>query len=134
MDATRPEKALEQLARESGRYPVEAFHFIREALQFTVDRLYGQEITEQRHVTGRDLCWGIRDYAIQCWGLMAPSVLRRWNIARTEDFGRLVFTMVEAGWMAKSDEDTPEDFANIYDFRSAFATPLKLEEKKMKMT
>ena len=44
-------------------------------------------------------------------GLMAVAVLRNWNIRQTGDFGAVVFAMVEAGWMAKNDNDSIDFFA-----------------------
>ena len=54
------------------------------------------------------------------WGLLARTVLRRWNVTRTDDFGRIVFTLVEHGDMAKTEEDHIEDFHRVYDFETAF--------------
>ncbi|MEL7089230.1 MAG: Minf_1886 family protein, partial [Planctomycetota bacterium] len=73
-----------------------------------------------RHVTGRILCEGLRDFALQQYGLLAGTVLRRWRVTRCEDFGRIVFAMVEAGMMHKTDEDSLEDFEGLFSFREAF--------------
>ena len=48
-------------------------------------------------------------------------MLGHWGIQRTDDFGRMVFTMIEAGAMSKTQQDTPEDFRAVYDFAEAFA-------------
>jgi len=111
---------VNNLARTSGKYPVEAFHFVRQGLQFTIEHVHGQDVSEPQHITGKDLCWGLRDFAINRWGLLAPTVLKNWNITRTEDFGQLVFAMVESGVMAKNDNDKLDDFNSVYDFKSAF--------------
>ena len=120
MASDGPTKSLEELAQETGKYPAEAFRFVREGLQFTVERLHGKECCEPCHIRGSDLCWGLRDLAIKRWGLMASAVLRSWEITKTEDFGEVVFSMVSAGWMAKSDQDSPADFVAVYDFHEAF--------------
>ncbi len=73
-----------------------------------------------RHVSGQQLCWGLRDLALQKWGLMASSVLKRWNIASTADFGRIVFALVNNGCLQKQPSDSPEDFKDVYDFAEAF--------------
>jgi len=119
-------KNLEELAKQSGKYPVEAFNFVREGLRFTVSKLH-QNCQEEQHISGQDLCWGLRDFAIKRWGLLAPVVLRRWNIHNTEDFGQIVFAMVEAGWMAKKADDKLNDFHEVYDFKSAFDGTLTLD-------
>jgi len=79
-----------------------------------------------RHVTGRDLCWGLRDYAMEQWGLMAPAVLHSWGITSTRDFGRMVFGLVNKGVLQKQPEDNEEDFDNVYSFDNAFSSAYKI--------
>lgn len=107
----------------AGPYPLEAFNFVREGLGYTAERVHGDiEAGElDRHVSGRELCMGLRDFAIQQYGYMAPCVLRHWNIRRTDDFGRIVFTLIDAGYMSKTDDDTLEDFRGVFDFEDDFA-------------
>jgi uncharacterized repeat protein (TIGR04138 family) len=83
--------------------------------------MVGRMQSESRHVTGQQLCLGLRDYAIKRYGMMAPAVLRAWNLRRTDDFGRIVFAMIEHGLMSKTAEDTLDDFRAVYDFEEAFA-------------
>lgn len=122
-------KTLDDLARESGKYPVDAFNFIREGLKFTVQKIH-QTSQEEQHITGQDLCWGLREFALKRWGLMAPVVLRWWNITSTLDFGQIVFAMVQAGWMSKKAQDGLNDFLDVYDFRTAFDGKLDVEAGK----
>ncbi len=72
-----------------------------------------------RNVSGENLCWVLRDLAWDRWGMMAGTVLRHWNIQRTEDFGNLVFAMVEQGVMQKEPHDSPENFKSVFAFRDA---------------
>jgi uncharacterized repeat protein (TIGR04138 family) len=76
--------------------------------------------TMNRHVSGEDLCWGLRDLALEQWGLMAPAVLRCWGIRSTMDFGRMVFALVENDLLQKQPDDRVEDFENIFNFDTAF--------------
>ena len=82
------------------------------------------EDDESRHVSGRQLCLGLRDYAIRRYGLLAKTVLNHWGVTRTEDFGRIVFALVEAGLLRKTDDDTLEDFQGVFDFEEEFAGPI----------
>lgn len=77
-----------------------------------------------RHVSGRELCWGLRDYALKRWGALAPVVLDTWNIRTTTDFGRIVFGFIEFDMMRKQDDDRLEDFADVYNFSDAFNPPV----------
>lgn len=114
----------DEVLRSAGPYPMEAINFVREGLGFTVQMMHDdpealQEL--ERHVNGRELCLGLRDFAIQQYGLLAPSVLRHWRIHRTDDFGRIVFALIHAGVMSKTPDDTTEDFRGVYDFDEAFS-------------
>jgi len=105
-------------------YPPAAFVFVQEGLRHTVDTLREAESgmpESGRHVSGRELCMGLRDYAIKQYGPLARSVLRTWRVHRTEDFGRIVFALVEAGRLRKTEEDSAEDFQGVYDFDEAFS-------------
>jgi uncharacterized repeat protein (TIGR04138 family) len=120
---------LQQLVEDVGLYPPEAYEFIQKGLSYTVRQIHG-ELKEagddvkaadvSRHVSGPQLCQGLRDYALSQWGLLARTVLRRWNITSTLDFGRIVFALVDAGHMQKTDDDTLDDFKAVYEFRGAF--------------
>ena len=111
------------IRERAGAYPQEAFRFVRDGLAHTVKMIYGEngEGSADRHVDGRQLCLGLRDYAVKQYGLLAPTVLSRWGIRRTDDFGRIVFAMIDAGLMRKADEDSLEHFHAVYDFEEAFS-------------
>ena len=52
--------------------------------------------------------------------MLAPHVLAHWGITRTEDFGRIVFTLVEVGLLVTQPGDQEGDFDRVYDFANAF--------------
>jgi len=107
----------------AGPFPPEAFEFVQNGLRHTVETCRHNEPQmpeEGRHVSGAELCIGLRDYALRQYGMLARTVLESWGITRTEDFGRIVFGMVEAGLMRKTEEDSVEDFRAVYEFDEAF--------------
>jgi uncharacterized repeat protein (TIGR04138 family) len=63
---------------------------------------------------------GARELAIARFGPVAKTVLEQWGIGATEDFGAIVFQMVEQGLLGKTAEDKQSDFARGYDFEEAF--------------
>src|SRR6266516_1174139 len=106
----KPIKPLEQIVEEVGLYPIEAYEFIHSGLAYTVQKIHGElkdpktlkkEEQKSYHVTGRHLSEGLREFALLRWGMLARTVLKRWNITRTEDFGRIVSALVETGHMSK---------------------------------
>jgi len=127
----KPVKTIQEVVEELGMYPREAFEFVSRGLQFTVERLHGdcQKGDERRHITGQQLCLGLKDFALRQWGFMATAVLGRWNITCTEDFGRIVFALVDNGFLMKTAEDSLEDFKNVFDFASVFDHGFRIADK-----
>lgn len=108
-------------------YPSEAFDFVQDGVEYTVKCTHGDVVPHEvddsmatRHVDGRQLSVGLRDFAIRRYGILAPEVLRSWNINRTDDFGRIVYAMIDGKELYKSDEDRIEDFFAVYEFGEAF--------------
>jgi uncharacterized repeat protein (TIGR04138 family) len=117
-----PAKSLQEVVQAVGIYPAEAYHFVQQGLTYTVQKIHAAQSDPEasRHVSGRDLCEGLRELALKQWGLMARTVLARWNITSTMDFGRIVFAMVEHQLLQKTENDRVEDFRQVYDFATAF--------------
>ncbi|MEY2713074.1 MAG: hypothetical protein RLZZ217_976 [Planctomycetota bacterium] len=113
---------LKQLQGAAGAYPKEAFEFVQKGLSMTASRVHAEALggAGGGHVTGQQLCLGLADLAIQQFGLMARTVLASWNIHRTDDFGKIVFGLIECGLMSKTPQDSIEDFRSVYDFDETF--------------
>ncbi len=125
-------KDLAAIARNT-KYPVDAFIFVQQGLDHTVRTIHGEmadnaapEEMQSRHVTGEQLCHGLRRFAIHQYGLLARTVLKRWRINSCEDFGHIVFAMVEAELMHKTENDRVEDFVGVFAFDEAFSSQLSL--------
>ena len=63
---------------------------------------------------------GLRAYALELYGPLARLVLERWGLYRTEDFGEIVFGLVECRLLNKQESDRKSDFRNGFNFREAF--------------
>lgn len=120
MKHPEPNDLLKEILSRDPRYTVEAYAFVRDGLEFTVRRL-----EKPRHVSGQELLGALREFAIEEFGPMAKTVLNGWGIACTEDFGEIVFNMVETGLLGKTEEDSRADFAAGYDFDEAFRKPFQ---------
>lgn len=108
-------EVIDAILAKDQRFHREAYAFVMAALEHTIQRL-----GERRHVSGPELLDGVRDLARDRFGMMAMAVFNAWGIRRTEDFGRVVFNLVEAGVLSKRDEDSVEDFRDGFDFATAF--------------
>ncbi len=120
------QKTLEQVVDECGRYPFEAFEFVRLGLNQTVQQIHGEAKTKTEvacHISGQQLSWGLRNCAVQRYGILAKTVLQHWGIRHTNDFGRIVFAMVDSKLMQKTEQDDIRDFERVYDFDTAFDPP-----------
>jgi uncharacterized repeat protein (TIGR04138 family) len=116
------ESVSRALARDA-RYAADAYAFLRDSLDFTIRGAQKGRARETGHVSGPELCKGLRDYAVQQYGPMVPTIFETWGIRSTRDIGEMVFNLIAAGAFSKSDTDSPQDFDNIYDFHEAFVKP-----------
>jgi uncharacterized repeat protein (TIGR04138 family) len=109
------EDVLARIRARGGRYHERGYLFVLATIEYLQSRL---EV--RRHVSGAELAWACRDFAREQFGLLAPHVLAHWGITRTEDFGRIVFTLVEVGLLVTQPGDQESDFGGVYDFANAF--------------
>jgi uncharacterized repeat protein (TIGR04138 family) len=124
------EEALAQILKEDRRYDERAYEFLREGLDFTMKALSKPTEGEERHVSGQELLQGLRRYALQEFGPMAMTVLKHWGVTRCEDFGEIVFNLVDKGVLGKSARDSREDFSGGYNFEEAFRHPFRPVRKQ----
>ena len=121
---------LDQILEKDDRYHRDAYYFIREGLDYTQHKLSQEaEGKESRHISGQELTNGLRQYAFDNFGPMTKALLNEWGIKSTEDFGEIVFNLVENNLLAKTENDSREDFANGFDFDEAFVEPFKVLSK-----
>src|SRR3954447_18585142 len=110
------------LARDP-RYPIHAYAFVLESLEYTKKSLKkrvqtrtkarGKAFTAARHVSGRELCEGVRQLALEHYGLMAMAVLNLWGIRSTSDLGDIVFNLIASGGPEKTPSDARAGFDHI---------------------
>ena len=106
---------IERLAERKRAYHAAAYFWVLRALEYT-------RRAQQRagHVTGRELAEGARAYALEEFGPMALDVLRHWGVGCTGDIGRIVYDLIEEEILRRTEEDSIEDFHEVYDFEQAF--------------
>jgi uncharacterized repeat protein (TIGR04138 family) len=148
-----PAHPLSRLLEQDHRYKLDAYLFVLESLAFGQENLGmgaeppAEELEStsaqpadagsrsrgrgrprrrqvERHVSGQELCEAARQYALQQYGFMAPTVLGSWGVRGTSDFGEIVFSMIEIGQMRKTRRDKRADFNDVYGFSDAFSRDL----------
>jgi len=107
--------AVERLREAGTPYDERAFFLVLGSIEYLQRRL-----PARRHVSGGELSEACREFALEQYGLLTRAVLEHWGITRTEDFGRIVFALVEAGLLVTQPGDRIEDFRDVYDFGYAF--------------
>ena len=125
-------EALESVVGSDPRYQRDGYVFLRDALDFTTKqqkKIKGVSVRHVtgpdsvRHVTGPELLDGVRQYALKEFGPMVMTVFDSWGIRSCEDVGHMVFNLIGAGVFGKTEQDSIEDFKNVYDFEEAFVKP-----------
>ena len=119
------EERLKQVVARDGRYHVNAYRFVYEALDYTV-----KQLEKKRHISGRELLEGIKNLALEQFGALAVMVFDVWGVRKTADFGNIVFNLVEADLMSRSEDDNREDFDGVYEFRDVFRIDAKPRSTK----
>jgi uncharacterized repeat protein (TIGR04138 family) len=112
---------LARIRARGGQYHERGYLFVLATIEYLQSRL-----DARRHVSGAELAWACRDFAREQFGLLAPHVLAHWRITRTEDFGRIVFTLVEIGLLVTQPGDQEDDFEKVYEFADAFGDVYEL--------
>jgi uncharacterized repeat protein (TIGR04138 family) len=123
------EEIVDKIVQLDTRYAREAYYFVREALDFTQQSVHKSTRVSHdladRHVSGQQLLEGIRQYALKSFGPMAAFTLGQLGLHSCEDFGEIVFNLVEygQGMFGKTEQDSRDDFKPGYDFEVAFRHP-----------
>ncbi|GHT19111.1 hypothetical protein FACS1894189_7730 [Planctomycetales bacterium] len=127
-----------ELLKRDRRYQEAAYAFVYEVLEYAQNVLHlgANEVSEPlpreicdeepgetdsgRHISGVDLCYAAREYAVLQYGLLAGTVLAAMGIRKTDDIGEIVYNLIGIGQMRKTPQDRKEDFNNVFDLEQAF--------------
>lgn len=110
MDHDFNETVLHIIKRDQ-RYHPDAYEFVNASVTYTVKKLSrNSKPRGSRHVTAEELIGGSMDYAVSQYGFLAPEVLRQWGVLCGEDFGNIVYNMIDEKLLSASPEDSQSDF------------------------
>jgi uncharacterized repeat protein (TIGR04138 family) len=116
---------LSTILESDTRYHREAYEFLKEALDYAQKAISKANKNQVGHITAQELLDGVRQYGLGQYGPMAKTVLNEWGVFTCEDFGEMVFTLVEHGLLRKKESDKKDDFKGGYDFAEAFERPFR---------
>lgn len=107
---------LLELALKDRRFRLGAYEFVREAVSYASHVVFATGT----HVSGQELLEAIRQFARERYGALAREVFAEWGVTTTEDVGEIVFRLVDAGILSKTEDDDLNDFRGGYDLDQAF--------------
>ena len=84
---------------------------------------------EPGHISGQDLCSGLKKLAVEKWGRLAKMVLNSYGIKKTRDFGEIVYLLIDHSWLSAQPDDTIEDFNDVFDFQKEFIDNFQFLQK-----
>jgi len=106
---------IEDIYEQDIRYKEGAYVFVMEALAYTQ-----KKYKCTKHVKGEEMLQGMKELLLKKFGPMTLTVLKHWGINNTEDFGNIVFNLVENRVLSKTEDDNIEEFRDGYDFGEVF--------------
>ena len=109
------EAIIEDIYEKDERYREDAYVFVMEALSFTQ-----KKYKRSKHVKSDEMLQGMKELLLKKFGPMTLTVLKHWGIKNTEDFGNIVFNLVENRVLSKTEDDNIEEFRDGYDFGEVF--------------
>ena len=118
---------FESLLKNDRRYKPEAYNFVYEALDWTLNNSVEGPCDSEHHVSGQELVEGIRHFALNKFGPLTSIVFSNWGVSRTDDWGEIVFNLIEYDLMGKQESDKKEDFSSLYDFNRVFDVEPELD-------
>jgi uncharacterized repeat protein (TIGR04138 family) len=114
-DLQLAEELFERLSAQNARFHAQAYVFVLAALEYCQERR-----PARGHIAGDELAWACRDLARDRFGLTARTVLTHWGVETTQDIGRIVYALIDAGLLISQPQDRLEDFLDVFDFAEAF--------------
>ena len=122
---------IQKIYEEDDTFPPMAYCFVRDSVHKALEKIakVNREIGFDNEVPpdikGADLCRFFRDTLLTRFGPCAIDVLDTWNIKQTSDFGKIIYKLISVEILGKSENDSIEDFDDVYDFTEEFIMPYK---------
>ena len=105
------EDIVDQIVRKYPDYAPEAYAFMRQALDASVQRY--RKPDSNPHLSAEELYLGFCATALEEFGPMAKAVMELWNINSSEDVGAIVYHLIEFGVFGRQPGDTREQFNRL---------------------
>jgi uncharacterized repeat protein (TIGR04138 family) len=79
----------------------------------------------QRPINARDVCDALREHALFYFNDQAEAkeLLAEWGVKTSLDVGKVIFAMVEVGWLVAHAGDSVDQFAGLFTLDTLFDPP-----------
>lgn len=124
------EECVMEILKRDKRFDMQAYFFLKDALDFTLKKVADGNQGKVRHVSGPELLAGFRDHALEQFGPMASTLMEEWGISQCQDVGDMVFHLIEHQVFGKQESDHKNDFSEIFNFRQSLESPF-LSSKRL---
>ncbi|NQZ68171.1 MAG: hypothetical protein HRT89_08875 [Lentisphaeria bacterium] len=118
-------QCIDRILQKNPLYTKDAYRFIYDGVNFAHTKICQRENSKVRDVQAPELCSLLAEYIQGELGPMALHLLHEWGIYQTNDFGEIIFFMVEERLLSASADDNRSDFDNHFDFEDVFVKPFK---------
>ncbi|MBR4673243.1 MAG: hypothetical protein IKP00_02160 [Victivallales bacterium] len=115
---------IEQLASTTGSFPVAAYLLVFDALNKC---LLAHKKTRLEPIGALELSQTMAEIVRDGFGPFASHLLLKWDIHSTDDFGKIVYELVDANLLALNEGDTIEDFNNLFPLHDFLNKPFTAE-------
>ena len=124
-DQPSQDEQLDKCAELNPAYPRAAYEFVCNAVHEIAHEIARSSRKPPQHISGQELCEGMRALLIRNFGRMTADVLDAWNISETVDFGNIVYALVDIGLLSVNEQDSRTDFTDVYRFHDVFVKPFQ---------
>ncbi|MBX3473713.1 MAG: hypothetical protein KF754_04965 [Planctomycetes bacterium] len=121
------EGGIMEICRKDRRYAPAAYRFVMfEGIEYTAREHL--KLKERRHLTGAEVCEGLRKLALSQFGFMACDVWRSWGVTCTRDWGNIIFNLCDHKLLQRTDTDRIEDFEGVYDLETGLRQAFRFDD------
>lgn len=117
------EEIVDRFLIEDPRYPLKAYLFVRDGFEEITDEQEDDAESKNKQLSAKNLSIGLKNYALDKYGPMASFILREWGINATEDFGEIVYNLIDMGLFSQSKGDKKSDFLSLFDLQKELKRP-----------
>lgn len=123
------EGGIMAICRRDRRYAPAAYRFVMyEGIEYTTREFLKLTEKTRRHLTGKEVCEGLRRLALHQFGFMAFEVWLSWGVRSTRDWGNIIFNLCDHKLLQRTEEDKIDDFENVYDLRSGLKQAFRFDD------